>query len=57
VRELFEIYVASPQEMPADYAASPLPHRAVTDYIAGMTDRFAIREHTRLTGRRVFESA
>jgi dGTPase len=24
--------------------------RAVADYIAGMTDRFAVREHTRLTG-------
>ena len=27
--------------------------RAVADYIAGMTDRFALREHQRLTGRRV----
>jgi len=26
----------------------------VADYIAGMTDRFAVREHERLTGRRVF---
>ena len=25
--------------------------RAVADYIAGMTDRFAAREHERLTGR------
>jgi dGTPase len=24
----------------------------VADYIAGMTDRFAMREHERLTGRR-----
>jgi dGTPase len=28
--------------------------RAVADYIAGMTDRFALREHHRLTGRRLF---
>ena len=27
--------------------------RAVADYIAGMTDRFALREHERLTGRRL----
>jgi len=27
----------------------------VTDYIAGMTDRFALREHERLTGRRLFD--
>lgn len=56
VRELFAAYVAQPGEMPADYAASPLPHRAVSDYIAGMTDRYAIREHERLTGRRLFEA-
>ncbi|MCK6425676.1 MAG: deoxyguanosinetriphosphate triphosphohydrolase [Burkholderiaceae bacterium] len=56
LRELFEIYVDRPQEMPADYAASPLRERAVADYIAGMTDRFAIREHVRLTGTRLFRS-
>jgi dGTP triphosphohydrolase len=26
----------------------------VADYIAGMTDRFALREHQRLTGRAPF---
>jgi dGTP triphosphohydrolase len=26
----------------------------VTDYIAGMTDRFALKEHQRLTGRSLF---
>ena len=31
--------------------------RAVTDYIAGMTDRFADREHQRLTGRKLIASA
>jgi dGTPase len=55
VRELFALYIDRPQEMPADYAASPLPHRAVSDYIAGMTDRYAIREHERLTGQRLFD--
>lgn len=29
-------------------------HRVVADYIAGMTDRFAIREHHRITGRALF---
>ena len=28
-------------------------HRAVADYIAGMTDRFALREHFALTGQEV----
>jgi dGTPase len=28
--------------------------RAVADYIAGMTDRFAVREHQRLTGQKLF---
>ncbi|MFZ9372737.1 MAG: hypothetical protein ACO25M_12840, partial [Limnohabitans sp.] len=27
--------------------------RTIADYIAGMTDRFAVREHERLTGRQV----
>jgi dGTPase len=27
--------------------------RVVADYIAGMTDRFASREHERLTGQRL----
>jgi dGTPase len=30
-------------------------NRAIADYIAGMTDRFALREHERLTGRRLFD--
>ena len=30
------------------------PERVVADYIAGMTDRFAAREHERLKGRAVF---
>jgi dGTPase len=50
VRELFEAYVAQPAEMPTDFAANDDLHRSVADYIAGMTDRFALREHERLTG-------
>ncbi|OYU98371.1 MAG: hypothetical protein CFE45_16745 [Burkholderiales bacterium PBB5] len=54
VRELFAAYVAAPQEMPADFAQRPDRHRAVADYVAGMTDRFASREHRRLTGHDAF---
>ena len=54
VAELFAAYLAAPQEMPADYAAAADLPRSVADYIAGMTDRFALREHHRLTGRRLF---
>jgi dGTPase len=53
VHELFAAYVARPAEMPADFAAGADLHRAVADYIAGMTDRFALREHERLTGRKL----
>lgn len=54
VRELFEVYAGRPSEMPAEYAQRADVHRAVADYVAGMTDRFAVREHERLTGRRLF---
>lgn len=56
VRELFDAYLAAPQEMPADFAEAPDRHRAVADYIAGMTDRFALREHTRLGGQPLFNA-
>lgn len=55
VAELFEVYVDRPQDMPDDFARRGDRHRAVADYIAGMTDRFAIREHERLTGQRLFQ--
>jgi dGTPase len=49
VSELFNAYMNKPQAMPDSHAnRSNLP-RAVSDYIAGMTDRFATKEHTRLT--------
>ena len=53
VRDLFEAYVADPAQMQAGFATRADRERAVADYIAGMTDRFAVREHERLTGRRV----
>jgi dGTPase len=57
VRELFTAYVADPAQMQAAFAARADRPRAVADYIAGMTDRFAAREHERLTGRRRLASA
>ena len=65
VQDLFEIYLADPVQMPVAYVErraieqsrgldSPLPRpqRVVADYIAGMTDRFATKEHERLFGKR-----
>ena len=54
VRELFDAYLSRPQEMSADFSEREETPRAVADYIAGMTDRYAAREHERLTGRRLF---
>jgi dGTPase len=42
VRSLFDHYCAHPEEIPASIPEGPLDRR-VTDYIAGMTDRFCIR--------------
>ena len=50
VRELFGAFHADPRLMPDDFqqrAQEDRP-RAVADYIAGMTDRYAIREFRRL---------
>ncbi|MCA0325679.1 MAG: deoxyguanosinetriphosphate triphosphohydrolase [Proteobacteria bacterium] len=53
VRELFAAYLAQPDELRAEFAERSDRERAVADYIAGMTDRFALREHERLTGQRL----
>ncbi len=52
IKDLFHTYIDHPyileeriQKKIAEYGL----HRAVTDYIAGMTDRFALEEHKRLT--------
>jgi dGTPase len=60
IGELFDLYLASPGEMSGDFraAAEAAPAatwpRLVADYVAGMTDRYAMREHERLTGQRLF---
>jgi len=51
VAELFAAYLSRPQEMPEGHAKRDNLPRAVADYIAGMTDRFASREHARLVGQ------
>ncbi|MEO7031814.1 MAG: deoxyguanosinetriphosphate triphosphohydrolase [Herbaspirillum sp.] len=54
VTELFQAFVAEPALLPPDYQTSDrnesasLQVRAVADYIAGMTDRYAMREYRRL---------
>ena len=57
VRDLFAAYRADPGQMQSGFAGRDDNARAVADYIAGMTDRFAMREHERLTGRRVLDAA
>ena len=50
VSELFNAFTAEPRLLPPQYYAQAQtdPARTVADYIAGMTDRYAIREHRRL---------
>lgn len=50
VRELFDAFVHEPRLLPPDYRHEQpgAQARAIADYIAGMTDRYAIREHHRL---------
>ena len=58
VEQLFPLFLERPALMPADWANSvagagtdrTLLARIVADYIAGMTDRFALQEHKRLIG-------
>ena len=51
IQEMFRVYVSTPAQLPTDVASRTKKnglHRAVCDYIAGMTDRFALDEHARL---------
>jgi dGTPase len=53
LRELFRVYRQDPRRLPAHVVArfdAEGEARAVGDYIAGMTDRFALAEHRRLGG-------
>jgi dGTPase len=55
VVDLFNAYWADPALMQAGNNQATAPD--VADYIAGMTDRFAAREHERITGRRLLTDA
>ncbi|HEX7386442.1 MAG TPA: deoxyguanosinetriphosphate triphosphohydrolase [Castellaniella sp.] len=50
VRELFQAFLEDPRLLEAEYRRDdPVAQaRAIADYIAGMTDRYAVREHRAL---------
>lgn len=54
VTDLFDCYMNAPEALPEAHGRKQHLARAVADYIAGMTDRFAIREHERLSGAVLF---
>ncbi|THU05462.1 deoxyguanosinetriphosphate triphosphohydrolase [Lampropedia puyangensis] len=64
IATLFAHYWQMQQEMPPEFAAraaqAVTAHdqaRVVADFIAGMTDRYALRTHERLTGSRIMDGA
>ena len=53
LRSLFDAYIEQPLQLPVETQARAAEHeeglhRTVCDYIAGMTDRYAIQEYKRL---------
>src|SRR5262249_56138728 len=54
VHDLFALYLAEPQCLPSEWRGlaagpnEPRTARVAADYLAGMTDRFALDEHHRL---------
>lgn len=60
VRELFSAYLLQPSMMKPRYAlraqqadSAAAQARVVADFVAGMTDRYAAKEHERITGQRL----
>jgi len=58
VRDLFTLYLRAPENLPPEWRADVAAAgdgdalaRVVADYVAGMTDRFALQEHQRLFPR------
>jgi dGTPase len=54
IRDLFDAYLSNPRLLPdatRRRMAEDLPTRVVCDYVAGMTDRFALTEYGRVFGR------
>ncbi len=56
VNDLFEVFIDDPRLLPTEWRAlssgpmNAATARVVSDYIAGMTDRFALVEHKRIFG-------
>ena len=57
IADLFPLFMGRPELLPAEWQADVAQAqgdtalaRIVADYVAGMTDRFALQEHARLTG-------
>jgi len=51
IKELFDAYITNPRQLPPDYQEliqKEGPYRVVCDYVAGMTDRYALDEHKKL---------
>lgn len=51
IKEMFEVYISQPEQLPASFKArikDEGAHRVVCDYIAGMTDRYALNEYKKL---------
>jgi dGTPase len=52
VRDLYGHFAAHPDDLPAEWGAdlgdAAARARRIADYIAGMTDRYALVEHARL---------
>jgi len=57
INDLFPLFLKDPSQLPAEWSSDVAKARSETelarvvlDYVAGMTDRFAIQEHQRLIG-------
>jgi dGTPase len=56
IHDLFDVFIERPECLPEDWQFKVKPYaensneraRIICDYIAGMTDRFALREHAKL---------
>lgn len=50
IKKLFNAFMDDPRLLPPDYQSDSMPYQArtIANYIAGMTDRYAIKEYQRL---------
>ena len=48
ISDLFSVFMSDERLLPMEYRDKKDQERRVADYIAGMTDRYAIKEHSRL---------